>query len=311
MPIATRCGEPLPPYLPTAAGFQNPKFSTACSDNDAHIIIYGYTPHLSLCLIALVTFFLAGLAHIFLLIRHRTWSFSPLAVGCVMEVLGYVFRTLASQKDPYAVSYFVAQYFLIVVAPVFISASIYVCLSQLLAYAQSVGAYTRTWLSRKMILALFISIDAITTILQVTGAGLVGHAESSGGNPSIGNNILTAGLAVQTLAFTCFLTLLVAFRISIGKDKKADSAIIKRKDMFILAVFVASLAIYLRTIFRLAESAQGFFNSINTDETLFGVLEFAPVAVAVVVLAVWHPGVWVRRDHGEAVGARVGLDDEK
>ncbi|KAI9723903.1 MAG: hypothetical protein M1828_004022 [Chrysothrix sp. TS-e1954] len=309
--MATRCGKPLPAYLPTAPGFQNADFPDACGSNDAHIIIYGYTPSLAICIVAMITFFLAGLLHYVFLIRHRTWSFSPLVVGCVMEILGYVFRALSSQKDPYSVTYSVAQYFLIVVAPVFISASIYVCLSQLLAYVRSATGYARNWLSRKPILFLFISIDAVTTILQVTGAGLVGHSESNGGDPTIGNNILTAGLAVQTAAFTCFISLLVAFRISVGRDPQIDQRLIQKKDWFTLAVFVASLGIYLRTIFRLAESAQGFFNNINTNETLFGVLEFAPVSIAVIILALFHPGRWLPRSRPKRPSRRGREHSEK
>ena len=40
-----------------------------------------------------------------------------------MELVGYVSRTLSSKKNPYAVIYFVIQYFFIVVAPVMFSVS--------------------------------------------------------------------------------------------------------------------------------------------------------------------------------------------
>lgn len=59
------------------------------------------------------------------------------------------------------------------------------------------------------------------------------------------------------------------------------------------ALASASLLIYLRTIFRLAETSQGVFGYLSTHQVFFGVLEFAPVVLAVWILAVWHPGRWL------------------
>lgn len=48
-------------------------------------------------------------AHLYLLIRHRTWYFSTVVVGTLMEIIGYAFRILSSQQNPYSVAWFVAQ----------------------------------------------------------------------------------------------------------------------------------------------------------------------------------------------------------
>jgi len=50
----------------------------------------------------------------------------------VQEVVGYIFRCLSARVNPYKVSYFVVQYFFIVVAPVFFAAGIYTVLSVLI-----------------------------------------------------------------------------------------------------------------------------------------------------------------------------------
>ena len=68
---------------------------------------------------------------------------------------------------------------------------------------------------------------------------------------------------------------------------------VQGKDQFILAVAFASILVYVRTLFRLAETADGLFSSTSTNETLFGVLEFMPVAIAISILAAWHPGRWL------------------
>jgi len=43
-----------------------------------------------------------------------------------MEIVGYAARSLSAKKDPYSITFFVLEYFFIVTAPVFITASIYV-----------------------------------------------------------------------------------------------------------------------------------------------------------------------------------------
>lgn len=64
----------------------------------------------------------------------------------------------------------------------------------------------------------------------------------------------------------------------------------KSKKGFIIAFVVATALIYLRTCFRLAEVAQGVTSYLFTHEVFFAVLEFAPVAAAVLLFNAWHPG---------------------
>lgn len=276
-----------------------------------------YTPSLALCVVAIVLFALGTIVHLLQVIRHRAWTFLLVTFACLLETIGYAFRTLSSRNDPYNVIWFVVQYFLIVVAPVFISAGIYFSITGLVAWADTVqvnvdgagGAAAaaanndqdenknrrRWWLSRKLILWGFIAADVLTTTMQIAGAALVGSSESNEKNPAAGNDILLAGLALQTLSFTAFLLVLLLFRLSLsgapGSGSNNNKTALRRsKDVFILAVAAASLLVYLRTVFRLAETAQGLFGDVSTNETFFATLEFAPVGLAVCILAAWHPG---------------------
>ena len=56
---------------------------------------------------------------------------------------------------------------------------------------------------------------------------------------------------------------------------------------------MASLLIFIRILFRLAETAQGVFGYLMVHEVFFGILEFAPVISAVSILAIFHPGRWI------------------
>ena len=154
-------------------------------------------------------------------------------------------------------------------------------------------AYSPLGLSRRVILAIFISCDVGATVIQIAGAAMIGSAESNQQDPTVPNDILLAGLAFQVLAFFVFLTLLGLFIFNArkGTSSRGDGGMMQ----FTVALVVASLLIYLRTCFRLAETAEGVMGYASTHEALYGPLEFAPVVLAMGILAWWHPGKWIPR----------------
>jgi hypothetical protein len=293
-------------------GYIDPNWPRPDTDDSACIIIYGYFPPLplpptlplttpryvpsfALGVLAVILFTIALAAHTYLLFRHRTWYFSTVVVGTVMEVIGYIFRILASKINPYAVSYFVAQYFCIVVAPVFYSAAIYTLISVMISHVGREYAP----LPPKVILWTFVACDVIATVIQITGAALVGTAYSNGKDPNTPNNILLAGLAFQVFSFAIFIICLVWF---LAKSHRATTRAFK---VFAAAIFVATLAVYLRTCIRLAETAEGLLKFLSTHEVIFGCLEFAPIIVAVYIFIYWHPGRWLgsKRTQGRSLKA--------
>jgi len=202
--------------------------------------------------------------------------------------------------DPYSVLYFVLQYFFIVVAPVLFSASIYTILSVLINRIPNGRRFSP--LPPKVVLGIFITCDVVATSVQVVGAALIGNAESNRKDPRPANHILLGGLAFQVLTFLVFIVLTNIFLW------RARAYILRRTSFrikaeaggeglegcigwdFIWAFQVATMAVYLRTCFRLAETAQGLQEPLMTHEVFFGCLEFAPIVVAVYLFNVWHPG---------------------
>lgn len=230
-------------------------------------------------------FALALILHTWLQLRYRTWFFSTMMVGTVMEIVGYIFRILASKVNPYAVSFFVGQYFCIVVAPVFFSAAIYSLLSVMINRIGLQYAPVRP----RIILWTFIACDVVATILQVLGAGLVGAAYSNGHDPNGPNHILLGGLAFQVAAYAVFLLLFIMFL------RRARGALTTSLRAFAAATFIAALAVYVRTIIRLAETAEGLLQFLSTHEVIFGCLEFLPIIVAVYIFVLFHPGKYLAR----------------
>ena len=221
-----------------------------------------------------------------------------------MEVAGYIFRILAAKKNLYSVAYFVGQYFCIVVAPVFYSAAIFTLLSSMLEHLQQhKGIDKLTPLSRKAILWLFITCDAIATLIQITGASLVGSVYSNGKDPNVPNKILLAGLIFQVAAFAVFLWCYLTFLWRVHR-------LLSPKLKFFAAVtLLASLAVYLRTIIRLAETAEGLLRFLSTHEASFAALEFAPNLMMVYLFVVFYPGRYLHDRITVTEGVSVSMSD--
>lgn len=208
---------------------------------------------------------------------------------CIFEIVGYAFRLRSSPPpvgNPYAVINFVIQYFFIVVAPVFLSAGIYTTITSLIALMGQ--GLSPLGLSRKTILGVFVTADVLATVVQVAGAALIGVAQSNRKDPTTANNILLAGLVFQVFSFLVFLILLAIFIVNARKAavSRGEGGMMR----FTAAVVGSSLLVYLRTIFRLAETAEGIGGYASSHEAFFGALEFAPVVLAVGILGWWQPG---------------------
>lgn len=142
---------------------------------------------------------------------------------------------------------------------------------------------------------------------KVAGAALVGTAESaryrgetSAVTPEQANDILLAGLCLQTVAFVIFILLL---SLCVLRSRKLPLPSQLPKLLSIL-LFISSLLLLLRTTFRLAESAAGIFSVAASTEGLFGGLEYLPV----VLTALLWVGIGLRQVLPEP---QLAMDGEK
>jgi hypothetical protein len=214
---------------------------------------------------------------------------------------------MLAELDPYRITFFVLQYFFIVISPVLFSAAIYTILSTLVQRLPHGRTYSL--LSPRALIALFVACDIVATIVQVVGAALVGVRESRAQNPVPPNDAVIAGLAFQVCTFAAFLTLTAHFLFRARavlfqprRSQKRSSEHVETaagggvSKSFVAAFVVATLAVYLRTCFRTADAAQAGYGTRATreHEAEFGALEFAPIVVCVVLFNFWHPGRCLR-----------------
>lgn len=268
--------------MSSTRGYVIPGFPSPGRPDDAGIVIFGYRPSLAFAIVAIVTFSILAIVHTLLAARYKVRWWAMVILGSVFEVVGYVMRAFAYYY-PYRVVYFVVQYFFLVVSPVLFSASIYACLSILTP--------------GRWILATFVTLDVITTIIQIAGAAGIGSAESNQQNPTKFNNVLIGGLAVQLFSSLVFLIIFILFLAGWAASVRFQFPTTDReantRQLFIL--FAATLLILTRTTFRLAEAADGVLGPATSSQPLFAMLDYFPVFLALTLLAFGHPGGYGRK----------------
>ncbi|KAJ5658857.1 uncharacterized protein N7484_002506 [Penicillium longicatenatum] len=246
----------MPNIADRSFGYTDPNFPNPNGQNDTSIIIYGYTPSIGLAAFAAVWFFAHLVGNLMQNFTSRSWWWMTFTTGLVFEITGYI-------------------YFFIVTSPVFLAAGVYTVLSALISRLGDQYCFVQP----KVILGLFITSDAVSTIVQIGGACLVGVKAPRREDPTTANRILLAGLAYQVCAMSFFVILMGIFQL------RAQSAIKEHGYRTFCCVFsISTIMVYLRTIFRLAETAEGLGGRLSSNEVFFACLEFAPISIVVLLL---------------------------
>jgi hypothetical protein len=177
------------------------------------------------------------------------------------------------------------------IAPVFISASIY------LSIVRIIGLYGKhlSYFKPRTIALIFMTSDFISLVLQAAGGAIADTSE--GDARQTGTNIMVAGLFLQAISLTVFLLYLAYFYLQCRSGGVLDMNPAKTAcrsrglfKVFLFSLVLATIAILARSIFRVAELWQGFSGELWNDEVDFMVLDGAMISLAVLLLTVFHPG---------------------
>lgn len=228
---------------------------------------------------------------------HQWWFLTCWSCGMALEVLGYVGR-IWSHENIQNFDAFVMQLVCLTLAPCFMMAGIYYVIAQLtLIFGQKFSVLRPMQYS-----LIFIICDIISIILQAVGGGVAAGALSVYQSTQQGSNIMVGGLAYQvfTIALFQFFWYLFFFRVYRSYKKHGDAEfnpdfahIRQRKFLipFICAVSFAVVLIFVRSIYRLIELAEGWSSTLAVDEIYFMILEALMVSLASCVLSFMSPGL--------------------
>jgi hypothetical protein len=156
---------------------------------------------------------------------------------------------------------------------------------------------------------IFISCDFLSLLLQAIGGALASTANTPSQDQT-GINIMIAGLSTQVASLVLFMTLCSEFAwrvVHLQPELNHPSATITRTFRFkaflvgksnmcwcsiakIVALPIATICIFIRSCFRVAELSGGFHGKLANQQITFMILEGAMIIIACILLTVLHPG---------------------
>lgn len=135
------------------------------------------------------------------------------------------------------------------------------------------------------------------SLTKVLGGGIMASGTES--TMTLGENIIITGLVVQIFFFTCFVITagLFHYRMKCCPTAKSieTSSLWKRS---IHSLYVGSVLIWVRCVFRLIEYAQGNDGYLMSHEVFLYVFDATLMCGVMVLFAVVHPSEINARLHG-------------
>ncbi|KAG7904193.1 hypothetical protein KL935_000332 [Ogataea polymorpha] len=183
-------------------------------------------------------------------IYRNWWFFTCFTCGLILEVLGYCGRIWSSQNIM-SFNGYVLQLVCLTLAPCFIMAGIYYTIGEMTI----IMGQMYSLLKPMQYSLIFIMCDITALVLQAIGGGVASNAlslfESTRGGADIMRQVF--------LVYIGFISLAVIF-------------------------------VFIRSIYRLIELAQGFSGHLAVTEIYFFILEALMMALAICLMLITYPG---------------------
>ncbi|PIA13820.1 hypothetical protein COEREDRAFT_83190 [Coemansia reversa NRRL 1564] len=162
------------------------------------------------------------------------------------------------------------------------------------------------WLRPRFVNWFYFSSDIFSIALQGAGGGML----TSTNTRDVGKIIVLVGLIVQLFFFSCFLVTTayvwknLEYTVHVSKRDKSHRV---AKNKVLGAIFTTTVLIFLRSIYRIAEFADGYGGKIYSSEWAFYVFDTIMIFLAFVVYIVVFIGHnFLRQPHGSSLSTEAG-----
>ncbi|KAK0448337.1 RTA1 like protein-domain-containing protein [Desarmillaria tabescens] len=275
------------------------------SDSDSSVFegfkLYRYTPSAVAAAIFCVIFLASTVYMAWKNFRTRSWFFTAMVVGGLMEGIGYIGRIL-SHSNPEALNPYIMQSILLLVAPALYAASIYVVLGRLMRklHTERFSLIRINWLTK-----FFVTGDVLSFFVQSGGGGFLAGAKDQS-DVNLGQTVIIVGLVIQILWFGGFILVSVVFHY---RMRVVPIVIEKRSWRTLMYVlYVASAMIMVRSVFRVIEFVQGNDGSIMRNEVWLYIFDAVLMATVIVLFCIFHPSEYLQENEEEY---RMGSRDRE
>ncbi|KAG8941407.1 hypothetical protein FRC04_004200 [Tulasnella sp. 424] len=281
---------------------------------------YGYIPTLWICVLFVVLYSLTSAAHLAQATYYRMWWLFPtMVLGGIGEIIGWAGRTWSS-RNYINNNAFYMNICCTIIAPSFMTAAMFIIVGRVIGLVGS--EYSR--LRPRTYSILFISADFAALVVQAIGGATAASANDHKGAEN-GSNIMVAGIIIQMAAITIYCIIQGDYLWRVLTDRPIrpretpSGVVTPRSDVedasnnftlekevtsgrarltpniknMLIGLGIATLFIYIRSIYRTIELLGGWNGAIFVNERLFNALDGMPIFVAMFVMNVFHPGRFI------------------
>ncbi|KGO73094.1 RTA-like protein [Penicillium italicum] len=250
--------------------------------------MYHYDPSAACALAFAALFGVTTVIHIWQFGRNRTWYFIPFVIGGLLEVSGYIARHTSAKESPnWTTKPYIVQTLMLLLAPAFFTASIYMILGRIIRMLNgaSYSLVRPSWLTK-----IFVTGDVLSFLIQGGGGGMLAAAKGQS-KVKLGNHLIVAGLFVQILFFGYFIIVSVVFHrrmlAATPMHAAGDPRISWTRYMKVL--YVASVLVLIRSIYRVAEYVQGSDGYLQSKEAFLYAFDAALMFLCCLLFNFFHP----------------------
>lgn len=213
-----------------------------------------------------------------------------------MECAGYYGRVW-NHREPSNFGAFCLQGILILLAPIFFAATIYMTLGRMIHAldAEDLAPIRIKWLTK-----IFVLSDLTCFFVSMAGVGLQVTTDKS--MQQLGVRICLAGLILQAFVVSWFFLVAVRFHRRLTGAQGNHRGGIKWKKHFWTLYFVCA-ATLVRNIVRAVEYGQGFNGNVSRHEIFLYLFDASLMGCVAWIYVFVHPGRLIR-------GIRKGLSEK-
>ncbi|CAF9916732.1 MAG: hypothetical protein HETSPECPRED_002994 [Heterodermia speciosa] len=247
--------------------------------------VWKFCPSVPAAWVFTILFAITLVAHIAQGIIHRKGYSWVVAMSALWQTGAYLFRVI-SIKNPTSDGPYMIYFILLLVAPLWINAYIYMVFGRMIFNFTSDARLAKIKAWRFGL--YFVLLDIFAFLIQLYGAASASKPNLSDDKILRGIHIYMGGIGIQQFFVLVFTFLVAKFHLLLLRQ--SPSARKSRAVILLAVVYAVILAITVRIIFRLVEYAKGFKTTIPLHEAYQYALDSLPMLLALLLLNAFHPG---------------------
>ena len=220
-------------------------------------------------------------------------------MAAIWEFVGFILRTLAT-RNQLSLGLYMPEELLILLAPLWVNAFDYMILGRMIYYflpEQKVFG-----IEGRKFAVYFVCFDIVSFAVQGVGGSIASGGPNEDPNTILlGIHVYMGGIGLQEFFILCFMALAIQFhrRMLVLERQGAIDSYKPSWRPLLYALYASLICITVRIIYRLVQYSAGVESTIPTHEVFFYVFEAVPMALAIWLMDIIHPGRTLRGPESE------------